>query len=77
MQERYRVFDEAMLRFNQHLGRIYRCLEWRTVQCLQCKIAEHKDLCKRCSVHAPSLLSASAAQAADGPARRRLRGLLH
>ena len=46
MQERYRVFDEAMLRFNQHLGRIYRCLEWRTVQCLRCKIAEHEDLCE-------------------------------
>ena len=30
MQERYRVFDEAMLRFNQHLGRIYRCKKCHT-----------------------------------------------
>lgn len=47
MQERYRVFDEAMLRFNQHLGRIYRCLNglnWRTVHCLRRKTAEHEDL---------------------------------
>ena len=30
VQERYRVFDEAMLRFNQHLGRIYRCRDCHT-----------------------------------------------
>lgn len=29
MQERYRVFDEAMSRFNAHLGGIYRCRRWR------------------------------------------------
>jgi hypothetical protein len=46
VQERYRVFDEAMLRFNQHLGRIYRCLHWRTtVQCLPCEVAEYENLC--------------------------------
>jgi hypothetical protein len=70
VQERYRVFDEAMLRFNWHLGRIYRCLNWHTVQCLRCETrGTPRSTQNRCSVHAPSLLSETTAQAADGPAR--------
>jgi hypothetical protein len=45
VQERHRVFDEAMLRFNEHLGRIYRCAS-STCKHMQWEVAEHKILSK-------------------------------